>query len=170
MMSFGADGDADGRSLLWCTQRGIRSRDTQPGSRKSGHSALPASTFGGFFGSTSTTIPIPDTGLAGVMGSRALMRLQDQMRRMRHSPLGEQVENLNQMLRGHYAYYGIAGNLWALQKVHRTVKHYWRRMLSSRSWKGKVCWKKFQQIEERFPLRRPKLHLPYGALQTLATL
>ena len=46
----------------------------------------------------------------------------------------------------------------------------WRKMLSSRSWKGKVWWKHFQQIKERFPLLRPKLHLPYGALQALATL
>jgi RNA-directed DNA polymerase len=43
-------------------------------------------------------------------------------------------------------------------------------MLSSRSWKGTVWWKQFQQIKERFPLLRPKLHLPYGVLQTLVTL
>src|SRR5215469_3758288 len=67
---------------------------------------------------------------------RALMRLQDQMRRMRHSPLQEQADHLNQMLRGHYAYYGIAGNIRALRKVHRAVERYWRKMLSSRSWKG----------------------------------
>ena len=46
------------------------------------------------------------------------------MRRMRHSPLGDQVERLNQMLRGHYAYYGIAGNIRALRKVHPAVKCY----------------------------------------------
>jgi RNA-directed DNA polymerase len=101
---------------------------------------------------------------------RALMRLQDQMRRMRHSPLGAQAERLNQMLRGHYAYYGIAGNLRALRKVHRAVECYWRKMLSSRSWKGKVWWKQFQQINERFPLLRPKLYLPYGDLQALVLL
>jgi RNase P protein component len=38
---------------------------------------------------------------------RALMRLQDQMRQMRHLSLQEQVNHLNPMLRGHYAYYGI---------------------------------------------------------------
>jgi RNA-directed DNA polymerase len=38
---------------------------------------------------------------------RALLRLQDQMRRMRHSPLKEQADHLNRMLRGHDAYYGI---------------------------------------------------------------
>ena len=54
-------------------------------------------------------------------------------------------------------------------KVHRAVEWYWRKVLSSRSWKGQVCWKQFQQTKERFPLLRPKLHLPYGALQALAT-
>jgi hypothetical protein len=81
---------------------------------------------------------------------RALMRLQDQMRRMRHSSIQEQTDGLNQMLRGHYAYYGIAGNIRALQRVHRAVERYWRKMLSSRSWQGKVWWKRFQQIKERF--------------------
>ena len=45
---------------------------------------------------------------------RALTRLQDQMWRMRHLSLQDQVNHLNQMLRGHYAYYGVAGNIQAL--------------------------------------------------------
>jgi hemerythrin-like domain-containing protein len=101
---------------------------------------------------------------------RALIRFEDQMRRMRHLQLGEQVDCLNQMLRGHYGYYGIAGNIRALRQVHRAVEHYWRKMLSSRSWKGEVRWQKFQRIKERFPLLRPKLRLPYEALQALAAL
>ena len=39
------------------------------------------------------------------------------MRACRHLPIGEQVTNLNQVLRGHYAYYGIGGNLRALEKL-----------------------------------------------------
>lgn len=101
---------------------------------------------------------------------RALMRMQDQMRRMRHEPIQEQVESLNQMLRGHYVYYGIAGNFRALQRVHRAVERYWRKMLSSRSWKGEIWWKPFQQIKARFPIVRPKLHLPYAELQAVAML
>jgi len=101
---------------------------------------------------------------------RALMRMQDQMRRLRHLPLREQGDFLNQMLRGHYGYYGIAGNIRALRQVHRAVERYWRKMLSSRSWTGAVRWQKFQRIKERFPLLRPKLHLPYVALQALAAL
>jgi RNA-directed DNA polymerase len=101
---------------------------------------------------------------------RALMRLQDQMRRMRHSSIREQTDGLNQMLRGHDAYYGIAGNIRALQRVHRAVERYWRKMLSSRSWQGQICWNHFQQIKERFPLLRPKLYLPYSELQAIAAL
>src|SRR5207237_9605960 len=99
---------------------------------------------------------------------RSLMRLQDQMRRMRHMSIREQAGALNQMLRGHYAYYGIAGNIRALQRVHRAVERYWRKMLSSRRWQGEVWWQPFQQAQERFPSLRPKLHLPYAELQASA--
>jgi exopolyphosphatase/pppGpp-phosphohydrolase len=77
------------------------------------------------------------------------------MRRARHLPIREQVENLNSVLRGHYAYYGIAGNIRSLQKVYRAVERYWRKMLSSRSWKGEIWWKQFQRIKAQFPLLRP---------------
>ncbi len=60
------------------------------------------------------------------------------MRRMRHLSIREQTDCLNQMLRGHYAYYGIAGNIRALQRAHRAVERYWRKRLSSRSWQGAV--------------------------------
>jgi RNA-directed DNA polymerase len=98
------------------------------------------------------------------------MRLQDQMRRMRHLSLQEQVNHLNQMLRGHYAYYGIAGNFRALRQVHRAVERYWRKMLSSRSWKGAIWWEQFHRIKELFPLLPPKLYLPYRELQAIAML
>jgi group II intron reverse transcriptase/maturase len=101
---------------------------------------------------------------------RSLANLRDLMRRMRHLKLQEQVINLNRVLRGHYAYYGIAGNLRALQKVHRFVERYWRKMLCSRSRKGHVRWEVFHRIKARFPLQQPKLRLPYGELQVLAVL
>jgi len=101
---------------------------------------------------------------------RALMHLQDQMRRMRHQPIQDQADQLNQMLRGHYGYYGVAGNIRALQRVHRAVERFWRRMLSSRSWKGEIWWKYFHRIKERSPLLRPKLYLPYAELQAIAAL
>jgi RNA-directed DNA polymerase len=101
---------------------------------------------------------------------RSLANLRDLMRRMCHLPIREQVKNLNRVLRGHYAYYGIAGNFRTLQRVYRAVERCWRRMLCRRSRKGAVSWEVFQRIKQRFPLQRPKLLLPYPKLQQLAVL
>jgi RNA-directed DNA polymerase len=101
---------------------------------------------------------------------RTLTRLQDLMRRRRHEPIREQAGQLNLALRGHYAYYGVAGNIRALQKVYRAVERYWHKMLCSRSWKGEIRWQLFNRIRERFPLLRPKLYLPYGELKAIAKL
>jgi RNA-directed DNA polymerase len=101
---------------------------------------------------------------------RSMAKLSELMRRMRHLPVREQVINLNRVLRGHDAYYGIAGNFRAVQILHRFVERYWHKMLCSRSRKGQVTWEVFHRIKERFPLQRPKLHRPYAALQALAVL
>jgi hypothetical protein len=58
-----------------------------------------------------------------------------------------------------------------LQKVYQAGERYWRKMLCSRSWAGRhLTWAVFNQIKERTPLLRPKLYLPYRALQALAVL
>jgi len=101
---------------------------------------------------------------------RSLAHLRDLMSRMRHLPVKEQAINLNRVLRGHYAYYGIAGNLRALQRVHRVVERYWRKMLSSRNREGRVTWEVFHKIKTCYPLQRPKLVLPYPKLQAIAVL
>ena len=101
---------------------------------------------------------------------RSMLNLSDLMRRMRHLPIREQVINLNRVLRGHYAYYGIAGNIRSLQKIYRFVERYWRKMLSSRNREGRVTWDVFYKIKTLFPLQRPKLVLPYPRLQSIAVL
>jgi RNA-directed DNA polymerase len=101
---------------------------------------------------------------------RSLDRLQELMRKQRHLSIPEQAANLNRVLRGHYAYYGVAGNFRALQRVHRTVERYWHRMLCSRSRKGHITWDVFHQIKTRAPIMRPKLFLPYGKIQSIAVL
>src|SRR6516225_916669 len=94
---------------------------------------------------------------------RSLMSLQDLLRRIRHLSVREQVNTLNAALRGHYAYYGIAGNFRSLQKVHRAAERYWHKMLCSRSWAGRITWDMFHQIKQRQPILRPKLYPPIGS-------
>ena len=95
---------------------------------------------------------------------RTLQKLQALMRQIRHDPLEDQLRRINQLLQGHYAYFGLAGNLPSLLTVYRAVERYWHRMLSSRSQKSYVTWATFQRIKARFPLKRPKLYIPYGEL------
>ena len=95
--------------------------------------------------------------------------VQKLMQQIRHQTISEQVGEINAVLRGHYAYYGV--NLRSLVKVYRVVERYWRQMLCSRSWAGRrLTWDAFNQIKERTPLLKPKLRLPYGKLQALAVL
>ena len=102
---------------------------------------------------------------------RSLVSLQERMRRIRHLTIGQQVDELNGILRGHHAYYGVGGNFRSLHRVHRFVERYWFRMLRSRSWAGRrLTWTDFCQLKEKIPLLRPKLRLPYRALQALAVL
>ena len=44
---------------------------------------------------------------------RSLTSLQELLQRIRHHTIGEQAGEINAALRGHYAYYGVAGNLRA---------------------------------------------------------
>ena len=101
---------------------------------------------------------------------RSLAKFHQLLQIIRHEPLKEQAEQINHSLRGHYAYYGIAGNVGSLLGVYRHVERYWRDMLSSRSQKGHVCWEAFLAIKWRYPLQRPKLSLPYARLKQYAVL
>lgn len=101
---------------------------------------------------------------------RSLLRLKELMREIRHWSLKDQAGKLNEVLRGHYAYYGVAGNVRSLLKVYRYTERYWQRMLSSRSWKGNITWEVFNQLRDRFPIQRPVIYFPYERLQECAVL
>jgi len=58
----------------------------------------------------------------------------------------------------------------ALQRIHRNVERYWRKMLNSRNREGRVTWEVFHKIKTHYPLQRPKLALPYPKLQAIAVL
>lgn len=101
---------------------------------------------------------------------RSVATFQQLLQVIRHEPLRDQIAQINQALRGHYAYYGIAGNVGSLLRVYRHVERYWRRMLSSRSRKGQVRWEVFLAIKRAYPLQRPKLRVPYARLKQYAVL
>jgi RNA-directed DNA polymerase len=101
---------------------------------------------------------------------RGLAHFQALLQRIRHERLKDQAEQINQGLRGHYAYYGLAGNVGSLLRVYRHVERYWRRMLRSRNREGQLRWDVFLAIKSTYPLQRPKLYLPYAQLRQYAVL
>jgi RNA-directed DNA polymerase len=101
---------------------------------------------------------------------RSLANFHQLLQRIRHEPLKAQVVQLNQALRGPYAYDGVAGNLRSLQRLYDHVERYWRTMLSRRNRKGMIGWDVFQQIKRVYPLQRPKLFLPYTRIKSDAVL
>lgn len=75
----------------------------------------------------------------------------------RHKPLPEQQALLNGKLRGHYAYFGITGNIKALQHLARRVNKIWHKWLGRRSRKSYIPWKRFKVLLRRFPLEPPRI-------------
>jgi RNA-directed DNA polymerase len=101
---------------------------------------------------------------------RSIRKIQESLREIRHLPIKDQTKRINQMLQGHYAYYGIAGNIEPLVSIYNITKKYWKRMLSSRCDKGYVTWEKLNKLISLFPIVRPKIFIPYSRMKTYAML
>ncbi|OVE79574.1 group II intron reverse transcriptase/maturase [bacterium I07] len=101
---------------------------------------------------------------------RSVANLRSLMQKIRHESLSNQSRRINQALRGHYAYYGLGGNLQSLQKVYRFADRYWHRMLCSRSQKSYIRWDKFRKLKELNPLQHPRLVLPYSQMKSYVVL
>jgi group II intron reverse transcriptase/maturase len=84
----------------------------------------------------------------------------------RHVPVRAQWGILSSKLRGHYQYYGVAGNRNALQGVYTRVVRAWRQWLNRRSQRARMHWRKFTALLRRYPLPRPVLYaVPSPVLQ-----
>jgi RNA-directed DNA polymerase len=101
---------------------------------------------------------------------RSIETLREHMRKIRHYRLKEQVDEINQILRGHYAYYGLGGNYKSLWKIYNVVEKYWHKMLCSRSWKSYIPWERYNVIKEHYPLQKPKLKISFARMKEFTVL
>ena len=101
---------------------------------------------------------------------RSLQKLQELLRNVRHSEIREQALVINQVLRGHYAYYGLGGNHRSLWAVYRHTEKYWYKMLKSRCRKSNMTWERFNKLKKYYPLKLPELKLPFHQMKELAVL
>lgn len=84
--------------------------------------------------------------------TRSLKQIAQWCRSHRHHKVAWQHQQLGQKLRGHYAYYGITGNLRALQTFRLEVERVWRKWLHRRSQRKGMVWERFARVRERYPL------------------
>ena len=89
---------------------------------------------------------------AGSRFSRALKRISEWFRSVRHEAVAWQHDQLSRKLRGHYNYYGIAGNSEALARYRFEVGRLWRKWLDRRSDKAAMTWDRFNLLLQRYPL------------------
>jgi RNA-directed DNA polymerase len=101
---------------------------------------------------------------------RSIAKLTKVMLAVRHQPLRDQSKAIDLILAGTYRYYGLAGNIASLERVHRFVLQNWRRTLSSRSQRGRVNWERYAKILKAFPIREPKIYVTYGDINRMASL
>ena len=57
-------------------------------------------------------------------------------------------------MRGHYAYYGITGNVQALERFRYEVTRLWRKWLGRRSRRARLPWDRFSRVLNTYSRRR----------------
>ena len=89
--------------------------------------------------------PVPEVGRRNGAASTATCRSK------------EQWTALTAKLRGHFAYYGITGNIASLSRFRYHVSRAWHKWLSRRSNKARIPWERFGELERRYPLPPARL-------------
>ena len=89
--------------------------------------------------------------------ARALVAIKDWCRTNRHWPLSDQYAKLSAKLRGHYAYYGITGNIRQLDRYRQQVTKTWRKWLERRTRAQRLTWARFNAFLAPHPLPRARI-------------
>lgn len=97
---------------------------------------------------------------------RAVRAVNRWCRYNRHAGVPSHHRRLTAILRGHFNYYGIAGNSFAISAFRSRVQRIWRYWLTRRSQKARMSWDRFTRLLQRYPL--PPARLAHYAYTTVA--
>jgi group II intron reverse transcriptase/maturase len=86
---------------------------------------------------------------------RAMNAAVEWCRSHRHDSIEEQHRALTRKLVGHYNYFGVNGNITALERLKYVVTRAWRKWLNRRSQRARMNWKRFNELLRRYPLLHP---------------
>jgi RNA-directed DNA polymerase len=84
--------------------------------------------------------------------ARSLTAVTDWCRTNRHRPISDQRAWLSAALNGHYAYYGVTGNIRRLREYRHQVVRIWHKWLTRRTRGWTFLWSDFTAFLARHPL------------------
>jgi group II intron reverse transcriptase/maturase len=79
-----------------------------------------------------------------------LKQVKAELRRRRHWPIPEQGRWLASVLRGHFNYYAVPGNIDAISAFRDQVRWLWRESLRRRSQRHRMTWERYAKIASRW--------------------
>ncbi len=89
-----------------------------------------------------------------------LKSLKMEMKRRMHTPVPEQGQWLQSVLRGHYQYYGVPRNGSAMNMFRNRIIRLWRRSLIRRSQRTTITWERIGRLINKW-LPYPRICQPY---------
>ena len=89
--------------------------------------------------------------------ARSVSAVNEWCKRNRHLRIDAQAAYLGRVIRGHCNYYGVTGNSKRLAQFHRRVEAIWRKCLSRRNCKGRLNWRRMEEILRRNPLPKARV-------------
>ena len=94
--------------------------------------------------------------------ARALLAVKEWCRDNRHQPILKQHDRLATKMQGHYAYYGVTGNMRQLQRYFYRVTRLWRKWLERRTRSHCLTWARFKAFLIPHPLPLPRITHRYA--------
>jgi group II intron reverse transcriptase/maturase len=92
----------------------------------------------------------------------AIRRVYQWCKHHRHDPVKEQWSTLGKKLIGHYQFYGITCNSRSLKSFYEAVRRSWRKWLDRRSRGKDMPWERFERLQKRYPLPKPRITHRYA--------
>jgi hypothetical protein len=89
------------------------------------------------------------------------------LKRRRHEPIPVQGMWLASVVRGHFAYYAVPGNISAVTAFRLQVVRHWFKALRRRSQRTRLNWARMDRLEKRWLPRAEVLH-PYPEVRFAA--
>ena len=93
--------------------------------------------------------------------SRSVRRVYEWLRSKMHHAIREYWPTLVKKIKGHYQYYGIAGNAERIAAFYQAVRRRWQKVLGRRSQRSRMNWGRMALLLRRYPLPPPRVVHPW---------